>query len=176
MFSDIRGFTTISEEVQPEEVVEMLNQYLTRMEDIIEFHGGRIEKFIGDAIMAVFMPVHGFADPTIRAVDAGLGMVNELSHFNVERMNQKKFPIRIGVGIATGEVLIGILGGKEGRRNVTIIGPVVNEAAKMEKFSKKAGKTFVVVCPQSAEKIKGERWAIPLVKEGESTLAFEIVA
>lgn len=175
MFSDIRGFTTFSETLPPEEVVAMLNSYLTRMEEIIEAHGGTIDKFIGDAIMAIFMPALGHADPARRAVQAGLGMQKSLLEFNAEREKAGLFTIRCGVGVATGEILMGILGREGGSRNFTVIGPTVNRSAQMEKASKYAQETFVVVCDESRKRLGAEYRFQPISSESVSLPAFEVI-
>ncbi|NLI77439.1 MAG: adenylate/guanylate cyclase domain-containing protein [Candidatus Riflebacteria bacterium] len=174
LMSDIRKFTTISEEHGPEEVVEMLNAYLTLMEEVIERNGGTIEKFIGDAIMAVFLPLHGRDSPERRAARTGLEMMRALGRFNRDRHKRGKFTIAIGVGIATGELLMGMLGRHDGRRDFTVTGPTVNRAAAMEKVTKQTHHTKLVVCPVTAANL-GVGWAVvPLAGPAESPTAFEI--
>lgn len=174
LMSDIRKFTTISEEHGPEEVVEMLNAYLTLMEEVIERNGGTIEKFIGDAIMAVFLPLHGRDSPERRAARTGLEMMRALGRFNRDRHKRGKFTIAIGVGIATGELLMGMLGRSDGRRDFTVTGPTVNRAAAMEKVTKQTHHTKLVVCPVTAANL-GPGWAVvPLSGPAESPTAFEI--
>jgi adenylate cyclase len=175
MFSDIRGFTTFSETLPPEEVVAMLNAYLTRMEEVIEAHDGTIDKFIGDAIMAIFMPALGRPEPARRAVLAGLAMQKALSEFNAERERNGLFTIRCGVGIATGEILMGILGGEGGSRNFTVIGPTVNRSAQMEKASKYAQESFVVVCEESKKRLGPEYIFQPISPDKAPMPAFEVI-
>jgi len=147
MFTDIRGFTTISETEPPEKIVAMLNDYLTRMETVIESNGGTIDKFIGDAIMAVFLPTHGMAPSNERAVRAAFGMRRELDAFNKARRAAGEFTIANGSGIATGEILMGVLGRSDGRQDFTVTGPTVNKAAAMEKRSKETRRMPIVACP-----------------------------
>ncbi|MBF0501606.1 MAG: HAMP domain-containing protein [Candidatus Riflebacteria bacterium] len=175
LFSDIRGFTTLSERYPGEEIVEMLNHYFTRMEEVIESEGGTIDKFIGDAIMAVFLPVHGRANPAIRSIRAGLAMREELSVFMHERAANGKFTFNIGVGIATGEVLMGVLGESAKRHDFTVIGPTVNRAAFMEKQSKKAHTTFVVACPETVAELNSDWVYVPIASESRVDDAFEII-
>ncbi|MBI3038858.1 HAMP domain-containing protein, partial [bacterium] len=163
MFSDIRKFTTLSETYPPEEIVELLNEYLTKMEEVIESHGGTVEKFIGDAIMAVFLPTHGMKAPAIRAAETGLAMMKTLNEFNRFRSTSGKFAINIGVGIATGEVIMGILGRKDGRQDFTIVGPTVKLAAHMEKLTKQAQSSFVVVCSNSRPFLGNDYYLSPIV-------------
>ncbi len=163
MFSDIRGFTTISEARPAEEIVEMLNDYLTCMEEVIEAHGGMIDKFIGDAIMAVFLPVLGRADPSERAARAALAMRSALAEFNERRRESGLFEIQTGIGIASGEVLMGVLEGAR-RQDFTVTGPTVNHAAQMEKRSKEAVQTHIVICAHSRESLDRSALCRPLAQ------------
>ncbi len=153
LFSDIRGFTTLSEQNPPEVIVEMLNSYMTSMEEAIEANGGNIEKFIGDAIMAVFLPRLGVENPAVRACKAALEMNKNLAVLNQKRALNNQFQINSGVGISTGTVLMGVLGNLEGRRDYTVTGPAVNAAAQMEKLSKYANISKIVVCSSTATKL-----------------------
>jgi class 3 adenylate cyclase len=175
IMADIRGFTALAEEHPPEAVVDMLNAYLTVMEVAIEKHAGTIEKFIGDAIFAVFLPMHGRDTPERRAAQAGLDMLKALGRFNRDRQRRGLFTISCGVGIATGELLMGLVGGADGRREFTVTGPTVNRAAAMEKVTKRTVHTKLVVCPLTASRL-GEGWTIvPLpTAPGQPPDAYEI--
>lgn len=151
LFSDIRDFTTITEKHEPEEVVEMLNDYMTAMEEAIESESGTIEKFIGDAIMAVFLPAIGLQNPVIRAAKAAEKMQTALAELNKKRSENGLFAISNGVGIATGQLLMGVMGNEQGRRDFTVTGVTVRSAAIMEKHSRKAQNRKIVLCPHSAE-------------------------
>jgi len=151
LFSDIRDFTTITERNEPEEVVEMLNDYMTAMEEAIESESGTIEKFIGDAIMAVFLPAIGMQNPVIRATKAAEKMQTALAKLNEKRAEKGLFTIANGVGIATGQLLMGVMGNEKGRRDFTVTGVTVRSAAVMEKHSRKAQNRKIVLCPHSAE-------------------------
>ncbi|RCK78396.1 MAG: Adenylate cyclase [Candidatus Ozemobacter sibiricus] len=176
LLADIRSFTTLAEEHTPEEVVEMLNGYLTQMEVLIENQGGTIDKFIGDAILAVFLPVHGRDHPARRASQAALDMMRGVDRFNRDRQRRGRFPIAIGVGIATGDLLMGLLGRSDGRRDFAVTGPTVNRAAAMEKWTKQARHTKVVVCPTTADRL-GEGWALaPLAGPDGQPVGYEIAA
>ena len=138
LFSDIRSFTTISEALTPHQVVEMLNEYLDRMTAVIQSYGGVIDKFVGDEIFAVFgapfeHPLHPLA-----ACAAGLGMGEELRRFNQEREEKGLPPIRIGIGINTGEVISGAIGSSR-RIDYTSIGDTVNLGARLEGVNKVYG-------------------------------------
>ncbi len=178
LFSDIRSFTALSESRSGEEVVEMLNEYLTLMEECIERHGGSIDKFIGDAIMAVFLPVFGKADPALRAVDAAIDMRTALATFNRSRQTAGMFTIKTGIGIASGEVLMGTIGGRD-RQDFTVTGRTVNRASAMEKLSKRAGTSFIVVCSETAARVgtsrRYEKIAPPDDNDHEHLEGYELI-
>lgn len=159
LFSDIRDFTTLTEQLPPEEIVAMLNDYMTRMEEAIEANSGAVEKFIGDAVMAVFLPVHGQPHTALRAAAAAEMMMDALRQMNKERGNKKLFTIKIGVGIATGPLLMGVVGNQHGRRDYTVTGRTVLQAAAMEKLTRYAIGQKIVFCSRSSEFIvlSGER-------------------
>ena len=142
-FSDIRSFTAISESMQPEQVVEFLNQYLTRMVGCVSRGGGVVDKYIGDAIMAVWgVPVSTGDDPTA-AVDASLAMRASLMEFNRNRGTADKPIIRIGCGMNTGPVVAGQIGSNE-RMEYTVIGDTVNLASRIESLNKAFGTDILV--------------------------------
>ncbi|XMO26184.1 adenylate/guanylate cyclase domain-containing protein [Leptospira sp. 'Mane'] len=130
LFADIRGFTSISEKLSAEEIFKGLNQYIAQIEPVITKHSGFIDKFIGDAVMALF---HNADD----ALSAGLEMLEVLEEWNTFLAQGNHSPIRIGIGIHTGPVALGTVG-TESRMNTTVIGDTVNIAARLEKLTKKA--------------------------------------
>ncbi len=132
LFCDIRGFTTLSESMTPEENFKFINSYLSRISPVIEKHGGFIDKFIGDAIMALF------PDEPDNAISAAIEMQEALVAYNKHRQNQGYKPIAAGVGLHTGELMLGIIGNK-GRWSSTIIADAVNLAARIESLTKKLG-------------------------------------
>jgi class 3 adenylate cyclase len=135
LFSDIRSFSTISEQMAPEEVVMFLNEYLTEMTDAIREWGGYINNFIGDAVVAVFGAPIDQPDKEWRAVAAALAMRERLVELNKRRADRGEPPIGNGVGISTGEAVAGQIGSLE-RLMYTVIGDTVNVAARLESLTK----------------------------------------
>lgn len=137
-FSDIRSFTAMSEKIQPNEVVEFLNVYMTKMVDCINKTGGVVDKYIGDAIMAVWGAPESSGSPAsdaLNAVTAALMMRVELFKFNKERAAAGLPPVKIGCGINSGPVVAGQIGSEE-RMEYTVIGDAVNLASRTEALNK----------------------------------------
>ncbi len=131
LFSDIRGFTTISESMRPDDLVSSLNRYFDVMVDIIDAQGGFVDKYIGDAIMAVFGAPVKHDDDALKAVTAGLGMVEALEVFNAQQVERGKPPFNTGIGINYGVVTVGNIGCDK-KMNYTVIGDSVNLASRLE--------------------------------------------
>jgi len=176
LFSDIRRFTTLAEAMSPQETVTMLNDYFTSMVEVIFTHGGMLDKYIGDAIMAVFgTAVSDTSDPD-NALTVATGMIRELVRFNQRRRERGLEPIEIGIGIATGEVLAGSLGSRR-RLEYTVIGDNVNLAARLEGANKHYG-TTVLLAASTAEALTSRvvlrRIDLIQVKgKSQPTLAYE---
>jgi class 3 adenylate cyclase/HAMP domain-containing protein len=136
LFSDIRSFTTLSEGMTPDENFAFINAYLDRMGPVIRDHNGFIDKYIGDAIMALF----GNADDAVRA---GLAMLGALDGFNDERSASGLEPIAFGVGINTGQLMLGTIGEKD-RMDGTVISDAVNLAARVESLTKDYGTPLLI--------------------------------
>lgn len=136
LFSDIRSFTTISEQMMPDDLVNSLNRYFTVMVDIIMTRGGIVDKYIGDAIMAFFGAPVRHKDDALRSVLAGIEMNEALEEFNTQQRKLRKPEFQIGVGINYGVVTVGNIG-TEKKMDYTIIGDMVNLASRMEGLTKK---------------------------------------
>ncbi|MFS8116980.1 MAG: PAS domain S-box protein [Microcoleus sp.] len=137
LFSDIRDFTTLSETMTPEENFQFINAYLSRMEPVITENSGFIDKYIGDAIMALF---NGSADD---AVKAGIAMLEQLKEYNVSRHQPDRPPLQIGIGINTGSLMLGTVGGQS-RMDSTVISDAVNLASRVENLTKEYGVSMLI--------------------------------
>ena len=135
LFSDIRGFTTLTEELGPHATVSMLNEYFEIMVGCIQQEGGMLDKFIGDAIMAAFGVAATHDDDEDRAVRTAIAMIRSLEKWNVTRVADGKKPVNIGIGLNTDDVVSGNIGSKK-QMNFTIIGDGVNLAARLESACK----------------------------------------
>jgi len=143
MFSDIRSFTPLVESQQPEETIELLNTYYTLMFDAISGHGGIVSEIAGDGLMAVFGAPLPLPDHCEAAVRTALEMIEMIELFNVEQAAAGKKPIRIGIGIASGEMVAGYTGTNE-RATYTCIGDTVNLASRLEQHTKVAERAILI--------------------------------
>ena len=137
LFSDIRDFTTISEQMTPAENFAFINEYLGYMEPLIQAYGGFIDKYIGDAIMALFP---NSADD---AVKGAIAMLEQLKQYNQIRQQKNQNPIRIGIGLHTGTLILGTVGGL-GRMDGTVIGDSVNLSSRVEGLTKTYGVSLLI--------------------------------
>jgi class 3 adenylate cyclase len=143
MFSDIRGFTALVESQPPEETIDLLNTYYTLMFDAISGHGGIVSLIVGDGLMAIFGAPLPLAHHSESAVRAALEMIQMMDLFNVERVAARKPQIKIGIGIASGEMVAGYTG-TNARATYTCIGNTVNLAARLETHTKVAERTILI--------------------------------
>jgi adenylate cyclase len=136
LFSDIRSFTTLSEQLDPAELIALLNRYMSRMVDVIVSCGGMVNKFGGDSLLAVFgTPLNPAPNHAVSAIHAALGMRSALVEFNEAQAAVDSSQLRCGIAVATGTVVAGNVGGKE-RIEYTVIGDTVNLAARLQAMSK----------------------------------------
>jgi adenylate cyclase len=139
----LRNFTTLSEQLGPRETVSMLNEYFEQMVDVIMGNRGVLDKYIGDAIMALFgVPFNGSYDAD-DAVKTANGMFRALGALNQSRLSKKQFGLDIGVGISTGDVIVGNIGSPK-RLEYTVIGDHVNLASRLEGVTKAYGARILI--------------------------------
>ena len=150
LFSDIRGFTAMTEQLGPERIIGLLNRYFDAMSDAIVVQGGLVNKFGGDSLLAVFgAPLHPAPDHAARAVRAAQAMLAALDTFNAEQIARGEPALRIGIGIATGPVVAGNVGSEE-RLEYTVIGDTVNLASRLESMTKELEELDATVLLSSA--------------------------
>ena len=135
LFSDIRGFTSLSEKMTPNELLRFMNAYFGRMNVPIHHHQGFIDKFIGDGILALFEHESHQNNGAFRAIQAAIAMQKEIQVYNQHRDRMGYSPLQIGIGIHTGNAIIGIVGSKS-RMDSTVIGDSVNLASRLEGLTK----------------------------------------
>ena len=144
MFSDIRDFTVLTEQLDPERLVELINRYMTAMVSVIVEHGGVVTRFGGDSILAVFgTPLNPMSDHADRAVHTALDMRRALSAFNDGEAAVQQSTLETGIGIASGPVIAGNVGGKE-RIEYTVMGDAANLAARLEDKTKDTGYPILI--------------------------------
>ena len=144
LFSDIRSYTTLTEKLQAEEVVAMLNGYFEEMVDAVFKYGGTLDKYIGDALMAVFGSPAPLEDHSWCAMQTAVEMRERLVEFNATRVKDGLMPISIGMGIHSDEVVVSGNIGSSKRMELTSIGDGVNLASRLEGTSKQYGTDLVI--------------------------------
>jgi adenylate cyclase len=156
LFSDLIGFTTLAEKADPEALVAQLNEYLTRMTSVIFSNGGTLDKFIGDAIMAVWGNVRslGTAQDAKNSARAALGMRRELRQLNQKWRSEGRMGLGMGIGVNQGEVIVGNIGSQE-RMDPTVIGDSVNLASRLEGLTRVYG-VDILVGASAAELVRDE--------------------
>lgn len=160
LFSDIRGFTMLSESVPPDLLGEILNEYFSSMTGSVFAHGGTLDKFIGDAIMAIYGAPVDLPDHPMEGCLSALSMLSNLKKLNARWEGEGKSPIRIGVGVNTGMVKVGNFGSQE-RFDYTVIGENVNLASRLEGLTKSYG-VDIVISASTHENIRDKMLCRPL--------------
>ncbi len=172
LFLDVRDFTAMSEQLQPHEVLEFLDDLLGRMSRIVKGHDGIVNQFLGDGMLAFWGVPTPREDHATAALRAALDMRRELEDLNGLRARQGKPPVRIGIGIHTGVVAAGMLGGAE-QHEYTVIGDAVNLASRIEGLTKKLGVDILIsnrAWERAGPRFVGARHADEKVKGREETV------
>jgi adenylate cyclase len=143
LFSDVRGFTSISEKIGPEQVVSFLSEYFAQITEIVFKHGGTVDKFIGDGMMAVFGAPKSYGDDALRAVKTGLEMIEVMENLDPKWAKLMGHTLKIGVGINSGDAVVGSIG-SELRSDFTAIGDAVNLASRLEGLTKELGVPLII--------------------------------
>jgi len=178
LFSDIRSYTTLTESLRAEEVVEMLNEYFESMVDAVFEFKGTLDKYIGDAIMAVFGSPLPLDDHAWMAVQTAIEMRRRLDDFNAKRVLEQNQPIRIGIGINSDSVISGNIGSSK-RMEFTAIGDGVNLGSRLESASKIYG-TDIVISENTYKPCKDRIWTreldyIKVKGKNKSVAVYELV-
>lgn len=143
LFSDIRGFTTVSEKLSPEELVHLLNEYLTAMTGVVFKYDGLLDKYMGDAIMAVFGAPLPQNDHPVSACNSALGMMDELKKLQKKWLDEKRPVLDIGIGLNSGEMVVGNMG-SDMRFDYTVMGDNVNLGSRLEGINKEYGTNIII--------------------------------
>jgi adenylate cyclase len=178
LFSDIRGFSRLSEQLDPQRLALLVNQYLTPMTDAVLDEKGFLDKYIGDAIMALFGAPRSRPDHALLAVRTAVTMLERLAELNRQWGDEPWAPIRIGVGLNSGEVSLGNFG-SERRVEYTAIGDTVNLASRLEGLNKVYG-TSVLVGPETRVRLGDEFWIreidqVQVMGKAEATRIYEVL-
>ena len=152
LFSDIRGFTTIAEGLTPEDLVHLLNEYLTVMTDIVFKYNGTLDKYMGDAIMAIYGAPLDLPDHPIKACQSALEMIEALKRLNQKWIGEGKPPMDIGIGINTSPMMVGNMGSDQ-RFDFTVMGDSVNLGSRLE-GTNKTYKTNIIISEFTFERVK----------------------
>jgi adenylate cyclase len=160
LFSDIRGFTTVTEKGNPEELVAQLNEYFSRMVEIVFRHGGTVDKFVGDMVMALFGAPLDDADHAEHAVATAVDMVRELGELNRAWAAKHMTQLDIGIGVNSGEMIAGNIGSSS-IMSYTVIGDNVNLGSRLESLNKEY-KTRIIISDATRTRLKAAYDTRPL--------------
>jgi adenylate cyclase len=143
LFTDVRGFTALSESLEPEQVTYIMNRALTAQQEAVQKHGGMVDKYIGDAMMAIFNAPIDLEDHETKALECAIDIQKNMHELNYVLVDEGITPVTIGIGINTGFAVIGNMGSKN-RFDYTAIGDAVNVAARLESGTKQAGVDLLI--------------------------------
>jgi adenylate cyclase len=163
LFADIVGFTAFAERAEPEEAIALLQEHHERLAAVVFEHGGTVDKYIGDAVMATFGTPRPVPDDAARALSCALAMLEAMRAWNAERTAAGRPPVRIGIGLDYGPVVLGNIG-SERRLEFTVIGDAVNVASRLEKLTREQGCELVASARVVAA--AGEQPAVRRLEEG----------
>ncbi len=172
--SDIRGFTSLSEQYPPEEIVSLLNDYFSCMEEALQLYGGSIEKIVGDSITAAFYDDADSECHAIRACKAAREMKSKLQAFNLGREEVDKFTIKTGIGIATGEAVLGFAAGDSGRREFVLIGEVTHRAETLESQTRWGKATGIFIDAATADLVNEPIADVAIENEDNGIICLEL--
>ncbi len=177
MFTDVAGFTSMSEALPAYDVVHILNRFFNRAEAVVELEGGRVDNYMGDGLLAVF-GIEGEEHPSLGAVRAGLKVLEVAADINeyVSRIYGRTFRVR--VGISQGEVIFGLMGGEASARE-TVVGDVVNVASRLEAANKTLGTSILVsenIRANTLEGVEyGRRFELDLPGKEGKVAAYQVI-
>ena len=154
LFSDIRGFTSVTEKGQPEELVAQLNEYFSRMVEVVFRHHGTVDKFVGDMVMALFSAPVDDPDHAEHAVAAAVEMVEVLGQLNRKWRAEGKVALDIGIGVNSGEMIAGNIGSSS-IMSYTVIGDNVNLGARLESLNKDY-RTRIIISDATRTRLQGQ--------------------
>ena len=172
LFQDIRGFTALSEDVDPAKLLELLNRFFTEVVAAVEAEGGMVKQFLGDGVMALFGAPQAYPDHASRAVRAALGIVRRVDLLNEDLSAQGVAPLQIGIGIHTGTVVAGLIG-PDNRVEYGVVGDAVNLASRIESLTRELNTTVLVsraVATQLGESFQIGRTAVLPVRGRTQTV------
>lgn len=170
--SDIRGFTTISEKYDAAEIVSLLNDYFTEMEEAIVSNHGKIDRFVGDAIIAIF-DTGDLIERSLNAVNAAFSMRKKLKEINTIREAEKKFLIENGVGIAAGIAVCGPTGKNSAQMDFAVVGDLVGKANELEALAKQGKYSKIIICEDTFNAAKKD-FSIEEMEIDKSFKAYEV--
>lgn len=178
LFQDMRGFTSLSEQTRPDALLRLINEFFTEMVAAVESYGGTVKQFTGDGVMALFGAPVAQPEAPAQAVKAALAMLDRLEALNQRRMARGDVPLRIGIGIHTGEVVAGCIG-PDTRVEYGVVGDAVNLASRVQDLTKQLGATVLITAATAARLDKdfrlGQRAVLPIRGKQQPITVVEVL-